>query len=306
MLEVMKTHGARRIALLTLFIAVLPTGSFARGKKEQEAMPAGAFRDTIAVPLPASTGLPQVRLRFGAGQLSVKAGERRRLIEGEAEYNNELFRPSIRQEGSRVELTTGDGKMELKEFIDLWSSVKDHLNRWNLRLAPVPMELEIDSGASSTRLDLGGLPIKALRISQSFSDIALDFAKANPVEMDTLSFGGGASWCSLKNLANANAGRIVFQGGGGDFTLDFSGKLRRDMLVKIEAGAGELTLVFPESASVEVETHTGLTVVDIRGTWNKSDRLYRHIGSSPAKGPKIIVEAAVLAGSLRLWAGEEE
>jgi hypothetical protein len=51
-----------------------------------------------------------------------------------------------------------------------------------------------------------------------------------------------------------------------------------------------------------VESHTGLAVVDFRGTWNRpSDRRYIHQGGKA--GPRITVDAAVLAGSLRLWAG---
>jgi hypothetical protein len=220
-------------------------------------------------------------------------------------YNNEMFTPSVRTEGRKVTLSAGDGHLELKEFIDLWGTVKDHLNRWELQLAPVPMELELDLGASSTRLELGGVPVRRLRLSQGAADLTLDFDRPNPVEMAVLTFNGGASRCTLRSLANANSSRVEVYGGGGVFYLDFSGRLRRDLAVKIEAGAGEVTLVFPEEADVEVEAHTGLAVVDFRGTWNRpSERLYRHIGAHPDRGPRITVDAAVLAGRLRLLAGE--
>jgi hypothetical protein len=89
------------------------------------------------------------------------------------------------------------------------------------------------------------------------------------------------------------------------FLSGFFGKLRRDLSVKVEAGAGEVTLVFPEETEVEVTTHTGLAVVDFRGTWNRpAEHLYRHLGARADRGPRITVDAAVLAGKLRLLAGE--
>jgi hypothetical protein len=123
--------------------------------------------------------------------------------------------------------------------------------------------------------------------------------------MASLSYTGGASRCTLRGLGNANTSRVEVSGGGGVFHLDFSGKLRRDLTVKLEAGAGEMTLIFPEEANVEVTTRTGLSLVDFRGTWNRpSERLYRHVGSRPDRGPRITVDAAVLAGKLLLVAGE--
>jgi hypothetical protein len=292
----------RQPALL-FFLALLPAVLFAGGRREPEPLPDGTFRQRIAVARPDSAqGAAELELRFGAGTLSIGPGSGRLLVEGEAVYNNKLFQPTQRQEGQRVILAAGDGRLELKEFIELWESVRDHLNRWDLRLAAVPMELVLDLGACSTSLDLGGLPLRKLRLSQGFSDLALEFGSPNPSEMQELVFFGGATRSTLKGLANANAARIECRGGAGEFILDFSGRLRRDLFVKLEAGAGRVTLSVPEETSVEVESHTGLAVVDFRGTWNRpSDRRYIHQGGKA--GPRITVDAAVLAGSLRLWAG---
>jgi hypothetical protein len=284
-----------------LFLLLLPGFLSAGGRREPEEQE-GPFRRTIAVSLPdQAAGAAQLELRFGAGQLSVGPGSGRLLVEGEAVYNNQLFRPVQRREGQRIILSAGDGRLELKEFLELWESVRDHLNRWDLRLAPVPLELAMDLGACSTSLDLGGLPIRRLRLSQGLADFALDFSSPNPGEMEELTFFGGASRSTLKGLANANAARIECRGGGGVFALDFSGRLRRDLFVKLEVGAGEVTLSVPRETTVEVESHTGLALVDFRGTWNRpSEHRYRHEGTRP--GPKITVDAAILAGKLILLA----
>jgi hypothetical protein len=280
----------------------------AAGGREPEVRPVDVQRQPIAVEAPDTGGGPaQLSVRFGAGRLDIEGGTRRTLISGEAWYNNELFAPTVRSEGRRVTLSAGDGHLELREFIDSWSRVKDHLNRWELELGAVPTELELELGASSAGLELGGLPLRRLRMSQGAADLDLDFSRPNPVEMAALSYAGGASRCSLRNLANANTSRIEVAGGGGVFHLDFSGKLRRDLAVKVETGAGEMTLAFPEEADVEVTTHTGLALVDFRGTWSRpAEHLYRHHGARADRGPRITVDAAVLAGKLRLLAGEEQ
>jgi hypothetical protein len=284
-----------------VFLLLLPGFLFAGGRKEPGERE-GPFRRTIAVRLPdQASGATKLELRFGGGKLSVGPGSSRLLVEGEAVYNNGLFQPVEHREGRKIVLSAGDGRLELKEFLELWESLRDHLNRWDLRLAPVPLELSMELGACSTSLDLGGLPVRRLRLSQGLADFALDFSSPNPGEMEELIFFGGASRSTLKGLANANAARIECQGGGGVFSLDFSGRLRRDLFVKLETGAGEVTLSVPSQTTVEVESHTGLTLVDFRGTWDRpSEHRYRHEGTRP--GPKITVDAAVFAGKLILLA----
>ncbi len=291
-----------RQAVLLFFLLLAPGLLFAGGRRDPEDRGQGPFRRTIEVRLPdPASGPAKLELRFGAGQLSVAPGSGRLLVEGEAVYNNKLFQPAEHLEGRKIVLSAGDGRLEPKEFLELWDSVRDHLNRWDLRLAPVPLELSMELGACSTSLELGGLPIRRLRLSQGLADLTLDFARPNPEEMEELVFFGGGSGSTLKDLANANAARIECWGGGGVFTLDFSGRLRRDLFVKLEAGAGEVTLSVPSQTTMEVESRTGLALVDFRGTWKRpSEHLYRHEGTRP--GPKIMVEAAVVAGRLVLLA----
>ena len=295
---------AKQHFLLAAVLLLSPNLLLAGGGKEPEPLPVNVIQKRISVDLPeTSSGPAQLSLRFGAGQLTVGPGARRAQVTGEAVYNNELFTPSVRTEGRKTTLSAGDGHLELKEFLDLWTMVKDHLNRWELQLPGVPMELDMELGASSAQLELGGLALRKLRLSQTAADLTLEFDRPNPVEMTDLSLTGGASRSTLRSLANANASRVELSGGGGVFYLDFSGRLRRDLAVKIEAGAGEITLVFPVEADVEVETHTGLAVVDFRGTWSRpSERLYQHAGAHAGRGPRITVDAAVLAGKLRLLA----
>jgi hypothetical protein len=298
--------GRALAAGLLAFGLAAPVPLAASGRQEPELRAVDVERQTISVDLPDTSGGPaQLVVRFGAGRLDIVPGTRRALVTGEALYNNELFTPTVRTEAGKTVLSAGDGHLELREFIDSWAKIKDHLNRWELELAPVPTELELELGASSTSLDLGGLPLRRLKMSQGAADLTLDFERPNPVEMASLTYNGGASRGTLRGLANANTSRVEVNGGGGVFYLDFSGRLRRDLFVKVEAGAGEVTLSFPAEADVEVTTHTGLAVVDFRGTWNRpSERLYRHPGQRADRGPRFTVDAAVLAGKLLLLAGE--
>ncbi len=292
----------RRRAVLLFFLLLAPGLLLAGGRRDSEGREEGPFRRAIAVRIPdREAGAARLELRFGGGKLSVSPGSGRLLVEGEAVYNNRLFQPVEHREGRKIVLSAGDGRLELKEFLELWESLRDHLNRWDLRLAPVPLELSMELGACSTSLDLGGLPVHRLRLSQGLADFALDFSSPNPGEMEELIFFGGASRSTLKDLANANTARIECQGGAGVFILDFAGRLRRDLFVKLETGAGEVTLSVPRETTVEVESRTGLTLVDFRGTWDRpSENKYLHRGTRP--GPKITVDAVVLAGKLILLA----
>jgi len=91
----------------------------------------------------------------------------------------------------------------------------------------------------------------------------------------------GASNVELKGLANANFNTLVFQGGAGDFTLDFSGELQRDGTVTINSGFSNIILVIPENVNANVTMESGLTNVSTGSSWDKKGDIYTQAGDGP-------------------------
>ena len=88
-------------------------------------------------------------------------------------------------------------------------------------------------------------------------------------------------------MGNANATEILFEGGAGSYTLDFSGNLQQDLSVRLSAGISNVRINVPENARVRVEIGGGLSNVSVGGTWTTNGDVYERSGSGPLINIKI-------------------
>jgi hypothetical protein len=114
--------------------------------------------------------------------------------------------------------------------------------------------------------------------------------------MDRLVYETGASSVTLTGLANANFADMEFNGGAGDYELDFSGDLQRDATVKVVAGLSSLRITVPAGTNVRIDVGGGLHDVDTQGSWSAGGDTYETSGS----GPQLTIEVDMGAGSLTL------
>jgi len=231
-----------------------------------------------------------VSISFGAGELTLNPGAEA-LIQGTAVYNVEDFRPEVKTEDGRVELSTGNLEIEgIPRFDDRM------VNTWDLKLSERPMDLRIMAGAYSSNLELGGVSLTGLRITDGASDVHVNFAEMNQETMDLFRYETGASSVVLSNLGNANFNSLIFQGGAGSYELDFSGDLQDDATVAIETGLSNLTVRVPGDLSVRVRIESGLSNISTQGSWSQSGGAYANGGN----GPELNITIKMAAGNLVL------
>lgn len=249
--------------------------------------------DEIEIATPAA-GSVDLTLEFGAGELNLDSGAGASLVSGTASYNVEDLKPAIEIVGSEVTLSSGKLQVEGLPRLD-----DEVVNRWDLALGAAEMALKIQSGAYEGRFELGGLALTALEVSDGAADVRLDFSTPNPVEMDEFRYTTGASTLRLHGLANANFETMTFRSGLGDYSLDFSGDLRRDADVSIETGLSRLTLSVPEGTRARVVLSNELSNVDVDPQWEHSGSTYT-LGSG--SGPLLTIHVRMGAGDLQLRA----
>jgi hypothetical protein len=230
---------------------------------------------------------------MGAGELYVAPGARGALLQGVIHYNVEEFEPHIISEDGYVQLRQGENESGEYTFPDITGDVE---NTWDLQLGNTAMELILTVGASRSEIELGGLAINDLRVTQGASDFELTFSEPNQIEMSTLRFTGGASDAKLNELANANARDIIFTGGVGRYTLDFSGELQNDLYVKIEAGWGGVIIIVPEGTAARADFEGTLADVDAYDDWRRSGDTYTLEGT----GARITFDISMGLGGLDL------
>jgi hypothetical protein len=246
--------------------------------------------DQINVPVPVeTTQAVNLSLAFGAGTLKVQPGASA-LVSGIATYNIADFKPIVTSNGSTVRIEQGN--WHLTGIPDL-SNIK---NEWDLSLGTHLLNLSIEAGAYHADYQLGGLALTNLTVKDGASDVKMNFASPNLAEMSLLNYETGASNVSLTGLGNANFTSLVFHSGAGNFTLDFSGTLKRDGSVNIETGVSNSTLVIPSGIPVQLTVDGGLSNVTYDSNWSKNGSLYTQEGT----GPQLTIVVHLGAGNLTL------
>ena len=239
---------------------------------------------TVEVP---DTDKPRLKISFGAGELTLSPGAADMLVEGTATYDIPNFKPEVIQNGGDVEIKQG----QLKSL-----NVSNFKNEWDLKLGETPMELEINAGAYQGHYEFGGLALTDLTIKDGASDVNASFSEPNTTEMSVFRYETGASSVKLTGLANANFSTLIFNGGAGDYTLDFSGDLRQDATVRSETGFGNLLLVIPKGVNARVTIEGGPVNVNHSSGWGQSNQTYTQEGS----GPTLTIIVKMGAGNVTI------
>ncbi len=279
------------IALTFLVLATMACGiSFNLPVSDVKTGPTQTEEINVALPSDTSTAV-DLSLSFGAGVLKLAPGAEDALVTGTATFNVADLKPVVKKDDSTVSIETGD--FQLRGFPNFKGKFK---NTWDLTLGTVPMNLTINAGAYQGRMELGGLSLQSLKVSDGAADVELSFSEPNEVPMDTMRYDTGASQVKLLALANANVDTLVFKGGAGDYTLDFSGELSRDLNVTIDSGISSVKVIVPQGVSARLFFDGGLSNVDINGSWEKSGNQYTLSGS----GPVITINVNLGAGNLVL------
>ena len=242
--------------------------------------------DHITVPAP-TTGATRLNINFGAGELNLNPGAQS-LVQGTAIYNVSDLKPEVVTDSNGITIKQGN-----LNNIPYPGNIK---NNWDLQLGNTPIDLTINAGAYTGTYELGGLSLTNLTIKDGASNVKLSFLQSNPSDMTIFRYETGASNVKLSGLANANFSTMIFDSGAGDYTLDFSGTLKREATVAISSGLSNIILVIPQNVNANVTTESGLANISAGAGWTQSGNQYTQSGS----GPKLTFLIKTGAGNLTL------
>ncbi|MFQ5703529.1 MAG: toast rack family protein [Gemmatimonadales bacterium] len=224
---------------------------------------AQSFRTVTAARLTGDGESLRVNVEFAAGVLRLMPGDSRTLYRGEIYYNEEKYRPVTRYRSRQHSLTFGlksrSGDIRVRK-------IKSE-QRLDLALAPqVPTRLTINIGAAEAHVELGDLSITDATIKSGAAKTTVGFDRPNRTECSRLEISAGAAEFRAAHLGNARCKHVMFDGGVGDVTLDFTGvDLPRNMEAQVKLGLGQLTLRLPENLGVSIEMNRFLASFDDSG-----------------------------------------
>jgi hypothetical protein len=236
-----------------------------------------------------------VTLAMGAGTLTVRPGAAG-LASGLIRYNVERWKPNVSRTDSSLTIKQGTTK-------GLSGLGTDIINEWDLELGDAPMRLAVTAGAYQGSYELGGLALQRLSIKDGAAKSRVAFSSPNPSQMESLVYETGASSVTLTGLADANLKKMDFKGGAGSFVLDFSGELRSDGTVDIEAGVGSVHIIVPADTPAEVVVQGQLNDVTQEGDWVVAGKTYSTPALDAGKPGKLLtIRVNMNVGSLTLTA----
>jgi hypothetical protein len=247
---------------------------------------------TIDEPVPSGVSTADVSLNMGAGTLDLSPGGNA-LVSGTITYNLAQWEPKVTQNGNGVTISQGE-----QTIISGIPSEK-LINDWVVNLNnSVPMDLTIQAGAYKGTMDMSGLHLTNLDITDGASQNTVSFNSLNPEIMQSFTYQTGASQVHLKGLANANFATMNFEGGAGDYSFDFSGTSERDATVYIKTGVSNVTISVPVSMSVTFINSGGLSNINTMGTWTVNGNTYT--SASTSQGHMLTIHAETAVGSVKL------
>lgn len=213
-----------------------------------------------------------IRVRYAAGRFSLRPTDDPVLFSMQLRYDEERMRPVHRYDAESRSATLGVEGQNIR-----WTRYRDDDNVGEMRLGlsnAVPLDLELELGATRARVDAGGLWLNNLRVETGAADAVVDFSAPNRTRMRHLDIQLGAAAFVITNLGNANVSSIRVEGGVGSVDLDFGGALQQDVSVDANVALGKLTLHLPADVGIRVEVQKLLASFEHSGLYKRGGAYY--------------------------------
>ncbi len=229
------------IVMLMSLAMILCSVSFARD------------RQTLDKSAPADAEVKTIHLEadMGAVEFVMEAHDGGDIYTAEVRYDADKVRVDVNYEksGSSADLYLSSEKIRKNLDLDTDDC------RWRVSLSrDYAWEIKLDAGVVDGKIDLSGLPVESMGIDLGVSDCKIRFTEPNPVEMRRLSIDAGVGDFEMIGLGYANVSDLEFDGGTGEFVLNYDGYQRGTQTAGIDMGVGSVTLEIPRGVPVRVET----------------------------------------------------
>jgi hypothetical protein len=252
-------------------------------------------RTDITIPFP-DVGERRLRITVGACRLTITRGDGPTWVTGTYDDPTGSLPCRITQEGGAVQitqdphLTQGLGRAPGVPTFDLALGTAQ------------PYMLTIETGASDTAFELGGLPLTRLIVKLGAGKNALRFSTPNPRAMSVFDLDAGAGSMEIYGLANANFADMTLDGGAATFTCDFGGTLQRDAYARISTGLSAVDLSVPRVTAARIISEAVLGQLDVSSGFTTREGGYWTAAALAGGTPVLTIHANVALGSLRLRA----
>ncbi|MEP0828659.1 MAG: hypothetical protein HRF51_09070 [bacterium] len=171
-----------------------------------------------------------------------------------------LFRAEVTYDPDRLEVFADYRNRGERGYLEVGSDlfskfqVDTEDNWWEMELSrSYKTDLKLEFGLCDAFIDLGGVPLTDLNLDIGVAEGKLVFSKPNPTELGNISIEAGAAEFEIEKLLNANFKTLKFDGGVGEFRLEFTGELKTRAQAEISVGLGSAVIYLPREMPVRIE-----------------------------------------------------
>ena len=242
----------------------------------------------------------RVIVRYDAGQIAVGAAAAPLLYDARARFDANQQRLSRRYDAVTHTLHVGiDSAM--RSTVHAGGSARESQGRLDLGLATgIPLDIDLDLGATRASLDLGSLWVSAIHVSSGATETDLTFGSANPQPMRDLFVDAGVGSITVHQLGNARAQHASIASTVGSLDLDLGGSWTGEMPMTLRVALGSATLRVPRDAGVALRLARRLANIDADG-FTVRDGVYYSAGYDQAKRHVVVDGSATLASVDIVW-----
>jgi len=196
------------------------------------------------------SGQLRVHAVYAGGKLDIRAATEPVLFGMQLRYSGVGGHPVHTYDSTNRTLTVGVSG----ETIEFAHHVDNSAGQMNLELSQhVPINLDVDLGAATADLDLGGLRLTETRVHSGAAQVTLAFSTPNVARMSVFEIDVGAAELDATGLANANASSIRVNAGVGALDLTLDGNWTQDVSLDVTADLGKVAVRVPSDVGIQVE-----------------------------------------------------
>jgi hypothetical protein len=248
----------------------------------------------ISIPFPGDpSARPRLRLTLAPIRLRISAADQEEWLTGSFTDPTGQMPLSVQTDGANVRITSSKNVTAFRKLKAPELELKVSTRR--------PFSLSMDLGASDhTRVDLGGIPLKEVDIKIGAGQANFDFSTPNPHEMDGFALKAGAAELSLSGLGNSGARKIDIDRGAASVTIDFGGRLLRDLDAGIRTGMASSEVIVPKTTAARIRTKTALSGVNVGDGFTVKDGAYSTLAFLGGQQPVLTIDLQSALGSVAL------
>jgi hypothetical protein len=250
-------------------------------------------RTDIHIPFPDAMDR-HLRIRVGACRLKITRGASPEWVTGTYDDPTGSMGCRVTQEGGAARITQEPRIVSPQR----WGR---GVPAFNLSLGTaLPYTLTIETGASDSEFELGGLPLTRLALKLGAGKNVTRFLEPNPQTIGVLDLDAGACNMELRGLANANFADLTLDGGAAAFICDFGGNLKRDAAAHLNTGMSTLEIIVPATTAARIVSEPVLGRLDASDGFVTRDGGYWTRPAAEGGTPVLTIHANVALGTLAL------